>query len=75
LPGYSNVSQHGATAAKGFVFAFGVGADMEMKNHVFATLGAGYELGFQSITDTSGAKLDYRTRYVRVNLGGGVRFF
>jgi hypothetical protein len=75
LPGYSNVSQHGATAAKGFVFGFGAGADMEMANNIFATLGAGYQLGFQSITDEAGQKQDYRTKYVRVVLGGGARFF
>ena len=73
LPGYSSIGQPGGTAATGFVFAFGGGADMEIGNRIFATLGAGYELGFQSITIASD-KFDTRTRYVRVNLGAGVRF-
>jgi hypothetical protein len=73
LPGYSNISQPGGTAATGFVFAFGGGADLEIGNRIFATLGGGYELGYQSIT-IAGDKFDTRTRYVRVNLGAGVRF-
>ena len=71
LPGYSLINVPGS--AKGFVVAFGAGADMEITNHIFATLGAGYQLGFQSLT-SAGEKFDARTRYVRVNLGGGVRF-
>jgi hypothetical protein len=72
LPGYSSFPVPGASAA-GFVFALGAGADMELTNLIFATLGAGYEWGFQSFT-MAGDKFDARTSYVRVNLGGGVRF-
>ena len=49
LPGYSLITVPGELA-KGFVFAFGAGADMEITNRIFATLGAGYQLGFQSLT-------------------------
>jgi hypothetical protein len=73
LPGYSNINQPGGSAASGFVFAFGGGADMELANRIFTTVGAGYQLGFQSLT-IAGDKFDTRTRYIRVNLGAGVRF-
>ena len=73
LPGYSSFPQPGGVSTTGFVFAFGVGADMEVTNLIFATVGGGYQWGFQSV-DMVGDKFDARTRYVRVNLGGGVRF-
>ncbi len=73
LPGYSLINQAGGTSAKGFVVAFGGGADMGITDRIFANLGAGYQLGFQSLT-VAGEKVDTRTRYVRVSLGGGVRF-
>jgi len=71
LPGYSHITQTGGVDGTGFVFGFGAGADMDLWNGIFATLGAGYQLGFQSLPMVG----DYRTKYVRVNLGGGVRFF
>jgi hypothetical protein len=73
LPGYSLLPQAGGSAAKGFVVAFDAGADMGITDRIFANLGAGYQLGFQSLT-VAGEKVDTRTRYVRVSLGGGVRF-
>jgi len=73
LPGYSLINQAGGTPAKGFVVAFGGGADMGITDRIFANFGAGYQLGFQSLT-VAGEKVDTRTRYVRVSLGGGVRF-
>jgi hypothetical protein len=72
LPGYSNLPVQGDTA-KGFVLAVGGGVDMELPRRIFATVGAGYQWGFQSYT-MAGDKFDARTRYVRVNLGAGVRF-
>jgi hypothetical protein len=74
LPGYSNLKQPGAPPAKGFVFACGVGADVELMNRTFATLGAGYQWGFQSVTNEAGAKIDTRTRFIRVTIGAGARF-
>jgi hypothetical protein len=74
LPGYSSLKQPGGAPATGFVFAFGAGADMQLTRRIFATRGGGYQWGFQSTTDSAGDKFDTRTRYVRVNLGGGVRF-
>ena len=73
LPGYSTISQPGSPAAKGFVLALDGGVEMSVTDRIFADLGGGYQLGFQSVT-VSGTKLDQRTKYVRVNLGGGFRF-
>ena len=36
LPGYSTHQPAGGTSAKGFVLAFGAGADMEITNRIFA---------------------------------------
>jgi hypothetical protein len=73
LPGYSLLGQAGGSPAKGLVVAFGGGADMGITDRFFANVGAGYQLGFQSLT-VAGEKVDTRTRYVRVSLGGGIRF-
>jgi len=73
LPGYSSITQPGSDPFKGFVFGFGGGADMGITDRIFANIGAGYQLGFQSVT-VAGDKFDARSRYVRVSLGGGVRF-
>jgi hypothetical protein len=73
LPGYSSITQPGTKSASGFVLAFEGGAEMALTDRIFANLGGGYQLGFQSVT-VSGTKLDDRTKYVRLNLGGGVRF-
>jgi hypothetical protein len=73
LPGYSIISQPGATSANGFVLALGGGVDMEMTDHIFASLGIGYQLGFQSVSIV-GTSYENRARYVRLALGGGVRF-
>jgi hypothetical protein len=73
LPGYSTIGLPGGTSAAGLVLAFEGGVDMGITDRIFANFGGGYQLGFQSVTEIEG-KFDARTRYVRVNLGGGVRF-
>ncbi len=73
LPGYSTFPLTGGISATGLVLAFEAGADMAITDHIFLNLGAGYQWGFQSVSEVEG-KFDARTRYVRVNLGGGVRF-
>jgi hypothetical protein len=74
LPGYSLiVPSDNAAVSKGLVLAFGVGCAMDMTDRFFINLGAGYQMGFQS--QTSGIhQMQLRTKYVRVALGGGVRF-
>jgi hypothetical protein len=72
LPGYSFLSQGKGQgpASTGLVLVFGVGATVDLTDRVFANLGAGYQKGFQKQTSVA----DYKTDYVRVALGGGVRF-
>jgi hypothetical protein len=71
LPGYS-IIKNDATP-KGLVLAFGVGAEMDLADRYFVNLGAGYQMGFQSWAEGSN-KYQTRTRFVRVALGGGVKF-
>ena len=73
LPGYSIVALSGTSAAKGFVLAVGGGVAMDMTDRIFVNLGIGYQWGFQKVPQT-GVELDNKTRYLRVALGGGVRF-
>jgi hypothetical protein len=73
LPGYSIFTIPPGDSAKGPVFAFGVGAIMDLTDRVFANLGAGYEMGYQKSAAT-GVDVDAKTKYIRVALGGGVRF-
>jgi hypothetical protein len=73
LPGYSKISQPGGDAANGLVVNLGAGFVMDLGPRAFANLGGGYQLGFQKLSTPTGA-LDNYTRYVRVVLGGGVRF-
>jgi hypothetical protein len=73
LPGYSIIALPGTSPAKGLVFAAEVGVAMDMTDRIFAKLGAGYEWGFQKVTQ-SGSDFDNKTSYLRISLGGGVRF-
>lgn len=74
LPGYSILQQGGnGDAAKGFVLAFGGGVAMNVTNRIFTNLGVGYQLGFQKLP-AADLSAEVRTKYVRVALGGGVRF-
>ncbi len=70
LPGYSIFYPPGSDTSKGLVIAVGVGAAMDLTQRLFAQLGVGYQMGFQSQT----AVASYHTNYVRVSLGGGVKF-
>jgi hypothetical protein len=73
LPGRSTISfGEGAT---GWVLAFGAGVAMDLTDMFFANIGMGYQIGFQSETQReSGALFQRRTTYVRVAIGGGVKF-
>jgi hypothetical protein len=73
LPGYSLIAPPAGDTAKGLVLAAGVGAAMDVSDRVFANLGVGYQIGFQKLS-LDGVEADVRTRYVRVALGGGVKF-
>jgi Outer membrane protein beta-barrel domain len=73
LPGYSIIALPNTSAAKGLVLAVGAGVAMDMTDRIFVNLGIGYQWGFQKVPQT-GVELDNKTRYLRVALGGGVRF-
>jgi hypothetical protein len=71
LPGYSLITTD--SGPKGFVIAFGVGAAMQMTDRIFINVGGGYQIGYQKWA--SGANtLTTSTKYIRVALGGGVKF-
>jgi hypothetical protein len=67
LPGYSIILAD--DRGLGFVLAFGAGVAMDVTERAFVNVGAGYEMGFQKFSGR-----DDKTTFVRVTLGGGVRF-
>jgi hypothetical protein len=74
LPGYSLILPSDDSAiSKGLVVAFGVGCQVDMTDRVFVDVGAGYQVGLQSQPEGI-HQLELRTQYVRVALGGGMRF-
>lgn len=74
LPGYSKISpSDDASPSSGLVLAFGVGCAADLTDRFFVSLGGGYQMGFQNQSDGVHI-LELRTNYVRVALGGGVRF-
>ena len=55
------------------VLAIGAGCAMDMTDRFFINIGAGYQIGFQS-QDEGIHQMELRTRYVRLAMGGGVKF-
>jgi len=74
LPGYSLILNPGRGTAAGVVLAFSGGVSMDMSDRFFLNLEAGYQYGLQSLTIEGTMVRNYRTQYVRVALGVGVRF-
>jgi hypothetical protein len=74
LPGYSLIIPSDKSAvSRGLVLGGDVGAVVDMTSSAFFNLGAGYQVGFQS--QFAGVhENQLRTKYVRVAVGGGVRF-
>ena len=78
LPGYSLVTYNqivvGSQAPKawGIAGAGGLGAAFTITDRFFANVGAGYQLGFQKSHGIS--TRDVNTRFLRLALGGGVKF-
>jgi hypothetical protein len=73
LPGRSTISV--GEGATGWVLAFGAGVAMDLTDMIFANIGMGYQIGYQSETQVeSGELFQRRTTYVRVAIGGGVKF-
>lgn len=69
LPGYSLIKPDDGETSKGLVMAFGAGGVMDITDRFFANLGAGYQIGYQK--QPLG---DSKSKYIRVALGGGVKF-
>jgi len=70
LPGYSLIKPDDGDTTKGPVIAFGAGGVMDVTDRIFANLGVGYQIGYQKLPTS----VDGKTSYVRVALGGGVKF-
>jgi len=80
LPGYSIIAipsslKEGTSFdnPKGFVMAFGAGAAYDVTDMFFANVGIGYQIGFQS-TSIMGTSEDIKTSFLRILVGGGVKF-
>jgi len=74
LPGYSIISNpSGINAGKGFVIAGGLGGMMDVTDQIFVNIGVGYQMGFQKISQ-SGVTADEKTKFLRIAVGGGVKF-
>jgi hypothetical protein len=71
MPGYSIIGT--PNQPKGFVVAFGLGSAIQMTERFFVNVGAGYQIGFQKYAQGAN-NYETRTRYLRVAVGGGVRF-
>ncbi len=81
LPGYSiislpshlaNVQGRHASDPTGFLVVFGGGATMDIGDRYFVNLGIGFQLGLQK-GSLAGTDFDYRTKFVRVAVGGDLR--
>jgi hypothetical protein len=74
LPGYSRIAPSDETTpSNGFVVAFGAGCSADLTDRFFLNVGGGYQIGFQNQIQGVHTML-LRSRYVRVAMGGGVRF-
>lgn len=74
LPGYSVLlPSDEAGKSKGLVLGFGAGVVVDMTDRVFLNVGGGYQIGFQTLL-AGIHETELRTRYVRVAIGGGVKF-
>jgi hypothetical protein len=74
LPGFSLIVPGDDSAiSKGLVLGLGVGCTADMTDRTFVNVGGGYQIGFQNQSEGIHT-LALRARYVRVAVGGGVRF-
>lgn len=76
LPGYSIVmlpSDAGMDNPKGLALAFGAGAAYDLNDQLFLNLGVGYQMGFQKVS-VSGTDVDFKTKFLRVAVGAGMKF-
>jgi long-subunit fatty acid transport protein len=59
---------------KGMVIAFGAGAAYDITDQFFVNLGIGYQMGFAKFTPTGSSEQAMRTKFLRIGLGGGMKF-
>jgi hypothetical protein len=82
LPGYSILSLPSSMtfmgekppSPKGFVIGFGAGAAYDITDQFFVNLGVGYQMGFQKMTVTGSGDQDLKTKFLRIAVGGGMKF-
>jgi hypothetical protein len=83
LPGYSIITWPDSysvfgvkpDAAKGFVIGAGAGAAYSINDLFYVNLGVGYQLGLQKTkTPVENQDADFKTRALRIAVGGGVKF-
>jgi opacity protein-like surface antigen len=82
LPGYSIISLPSdktymgekPPSPKGFMFAGGVGAAYDVTDLVFVNLGIGYQMALQKMSVNTVGDVDVKTRFLRIAVGGGVKF-
>ena len=74
LPGYSLIQPPGGKSPTGWVVAFGAGCAMDVTHRIFASLGVGYQMGFQKRPAEGSIEPEGKTKFLRVALGGGVKF-
>jgi opacity protein-like surface antigen len=78
LPGYSLVTYSNvvlgvkAPIAHGVVFGGGLGANFAVTDQIFVSAGVGYQVGSQKSSGIT--ERDLKTKFLRVALGGGVKF-
>jgi len=73
LPGYSLIMPSFGHTSKGFVLAAGLGSAIDLGDRAFVNIAGGYQIGFQHLPSID-QNAQSRTKFVRVVLGGGVRF-
>jgi hypothetical protein len=73
LPGYSIISPRKGDSARGLVLAAGAGGAMDFTSRVFANASLGYQYGLQALR-LDGTQYFERSSFVRVAVGGGMRF-
>jgi hypothetical protein len=73
LPGYSIISPRKGDSAQGFVVAAGAGGAIDVMDRAFVNASVGYQWGFQSLS-IDGTPYSERDSFLRVALGGGMRF-
>jgi hypothetical protein len=81
LPGYSIILLPSSVtflgekppSPKGLLIGFGAGAAYDVTDQIFASLGVGYQMGFQKMS-VGGSDQDVKTKFLRIAIGGGVKF-